>query len=269
MATTIPTSAGDFAACEAVEVVRQSGRGRFILVCEHASNAIPASLGNLGLSPEALDSHIAWDPGALAVARHMSRLLDAPLVAGRLSRLVYDCNRPPEAPDAISNRSERHVVPGNANLDDADREARIAHVYEPFRNALTGCLDAHPCPPVLLTVHSFTPVYHGARRDVELGVLHDVDNRFADALLAQAEAEADLVVRRNAPYGPDDGVTHTLFEHGIRLGLLNAMLEIRNDLIAELPAQKAMAERLSRYACDALEAMARAATKERVCRQPS
>lgn len=269
MATTIPTSAGDFTACEAVEVLRPAGRGRFLLVCEHASNAIPASLGTLGLGGEALDSHIAWDPGALAVAREMSRLLDAPLIAARLSRLVYDCNRSPEAPDAIPVKSERHAIPGNSSLDDAAREARIAHVYEPFRDALTECLDARPCPPVLLTVHAFTPVYHGARRDLELGVLHDADSRFADALLTQAEAEADLVVRRNAPYGPDDGVTHTLAEHGVRRGLLNAMLEIRNDLIAERAAQKAMAERLSRYARDALEALAPAATKEPACRQPS
>jgi len=111
-------------------------------------------------------------------------------------------------------------------------------------------------PPVLLTIHSFTPVYAGRKRDVQLGILHDTDTRFADSLLAALEAEVPLVIRRNEPYGPRDGVAHTLATHGIRRGLLNAMIEIRNDLIASPDAQRVMAALLSYSAVKALAAEA-------------
>ncbi len=239
-----------------VEVINPLGQGDFVLVCEHASNAIPAALNNLGLTGDALDTHIAWDPGALRVAGEMARLLDAPLVASRVSRLVYDCNRAPDAPDAIPVRSESVDIPGNVDLGEDQRRARVDGYFAPFRDALTACLDARVSgprrPPVLLTVHSFTPVYAGVKRDVELGVIHDADTRFADAMLVVLEAEAAaVVIRRNEPYGPWQGVTHTLAQHAVRRGLLNAMIEIRNDLIQSPDAQRDMAARLSRCAVKA------------------
>lgn len=236
-------------------MINPSGHGDFVLVCEHASNTVPAALNNLGLTGDVLDTHIAWDPGALRVARTMARLLDAPLVAPRVSRLVYDCNRPPDAPDAIPLRSEAVDIPGNAGLGEHERRERVEACYEPFRDAVAACLDARAKRPrrvVLLTIHSFTPVYAGVKRDAELGVLHDADIRFADALLAALAGDAALAVRRNEPYGPWDGVTHTLAAHAVPRGLLNVMIEIRNDLIASPHAQRAMAARLSRCAVKAL-----------------
>jgi len=192
--------------------VSADGKSAVVLVCEHASNRIPVSLGDLGLAGPALASHIAWDPGAAAVARALSRALDAPLVMPRFSRLVYDCNRPPDAPSAMPSRSERTEVPGNRSLTAAGRAARIAEVYQPFRDTLATVLSSRGgrgAGPVLVTVHSFTPVYAGRRRLLDLGILHDSDRRLADALLRRLEREPGLAVRRNAPYGPQDGVTHT------------------------------------------------------------
>ena len=241
-----------------VEVTNPSGTGDFVLVCEHASNAIPAELDDLGLSDEAINSHIAWDPGALEVAREMSLMLDAPLVAQRISRLVYDCNRPPEAESAIPAKSETYEIPGNVGLSAAARQERIKRFYTPFRDALAACIDQRMearRKPVLVTVHSFTPIYNGVKRDLDIGILHDADARFADALLGTGAADDDLVTRRNAPYGPRDGVTHTLLEHAIPRGLLNAMIEIRNDLIADPVSQRTVAEQLSRRATEALAAL--------------
>jgi predicted N-formylglutamate amidohydrolase len=155
--------------------------------------------------------------------------------------------------------SEVYPVPGNSGLSVADRQARVDQFYVPFRDTLAGCLDQRigaGRAPVIVTVHSFTPVYQGVQRVVELGILHDSDARLADALLDTAKAEPKLVVRRNEPYGPADGVTHTLVEHGIARGLLNVMLEIRNDLIADCASQTAMAELLSRCIAEALAALA-------------
>ena len=248
------TATDDLSRNGAVEVANPSGRGDFVIVCEHASNFIPAELDGLGLDEGALQSHIAWDPGALAVARAMAAELDSPLVAPRLSRLVYDCNRAPDAPSAVAAEIEAIEIPGNSGLSAADRKARADRISTPFGDTLNAVIDrrmAEGHEPVLVTVHSFTPVFNGVERDVEMGVLHDTDARFADALSAIAGARGDLAVRRNAPYGPEDGVTFTLAEYALRRGLLNAMIEIRNDLIADAPSQKAMAERLSDYVTEA------------------
>ncbi|MEL7131622.1 MAG: N-formylglutamate amidohydrolase [Pseudomonadota bacterium] len=220
-----------------------------VLVCEHASPYIPARFNNLGLAADASRSHVVWDPGALALAQGMAQHLRATLISARTSRLVYDCNRPPDAPDAMPARSEVVEVPGNAGLTAAQKADRIATYYHPFRAAIAQVLKRFDAP-ILITVHSFTPVYDGAAREVEIGVLHDRDTRLADALLSTADTAH--VVRRNAPYGPDDGVTHTLKEHALPGGHLNVMLEVRNDLIADAHAQSEMAATLSSWVSRAL-----------------
>jgi predicted N-formylglutamate amidohydrolase len=244
---------------EVVEVTNPDGVGDFLFVCEHASKRIPASFAGLGLDEVTLASHIAWDPGALAVAEAMSARLDATLVAQRFSRLLYDCNRPPESPGSVPAASEIYQVPGNTNLSAGERQARADRFYMPFRDTLAACIDRRIKTgrlPVLVTVHSFTPVYKGAQRAVELGILHDTDTRLADALLETTRDGSSLKIRRNEPYGPVDGVTHTLIEHGLSRGLLNVMLEIRSDLIADRASQAGIAEWLSRCLSRALGLLA-------------
>jgi predicted N-formylglutamate amidohydrolase len=232
------------------EVRNRDGRSPVVLVCEHASNFFPPELHGLGLDAAVRESHIAWDPGALPVAEAMASRLDAALVSARVSRLVYDCNRPPHAPDAMPARSEIFDVPGNAGLDEAERALRTELVYQPFRAALGGVLSGRVGrPTVMVTIHTFTPVYKGVARDVELGILCDEDARLADAMLQVAARHTSLDVRRNEPYGPADGVTHTLIEHGLSKGILNVMIEIRNDLVRTGEQQIGMAHML----CDVLE----------------
>jgi predicted N-formylglutamate amidohydrolase len=250
MRAKIPNVAAGLPRTGPVDVVNPAGRGGFVLVCEHAGNFIPPELHDLGLGPGLTTSHIAWDPGALPVAREMSRILDAPLVAQRMSRLMYDCNRPPESESAIPEISEIHPVPGNAGLTPEARRARVDAIYVPFRDTLAACIDgcvAAGEAPVIVTVHSFTPVYKGVRRELDIGILHDTDTRVADAVLRLAGADADVVVRRNQPYGPEDGVTHTLRTQALPRGLGNVMIEVRNDLIRDGVSQRAMAGRLSRW----------------------
>ena len=232
------------------DVVNGAGPAPALLVCEHASNFIPDEMDRLGLAQGLLQSHIAWDPGALAVARAMAEMLDAPLLASRISRLVYDCNRPPDAASAMPARSESHIIPGNLDLDDIQRQDRFSRFYIPFRDQLARMIDdrqaAQNEQPVLVTVHSFTRVYDGVRRGVDIGILHDTDHRLADHLLHGALMNSGFNIRRNAPYGPDDGVTHTLKEHGVSRGLKNVMIEICNDLITDEAAQQDMADLLSK-----------------------
>lgn len=242
----------------AFDVFNASGKAALVLVCEHASNRIPAALGDLGLSTSDLASHIAWDLGASRVARHIATAMDAPLAMPRFSRLVYDCNRPFSAPDAIPDRSESCVVHGNADLSAADRAARFEEVYVPFRDGVAAVIDgqaARGAVPAVITIHSFTPVYFGVPRTTELGVLHDEDAALAGALLTRAAAATGLRAEANTPYGPEDGVTHTLKTHALPRGLPNAMLEIRNDLIADVAASTSIADRLVDLLREALESL--------------
>ncbi|MBO6640509.1 MAG: N-formylglutamate amidohydrolase [Roseitalea sp.] len=222
----------------AARIYNKGGRAPIVLVCDHASRLVPSALDGLGLSADVARSHIAWDIGAFDLALELSAALDAPLVASRISRLVYDCNRPPCAPDAIPPRSEVFDIPGNRGLSDTARAARVQAVYEPFRDCLSGALDVQTArlaggPVALVTVHSFTPIYHGEPRSVELGLLHDADPTLARAMMAEAAGAVALNTQLNAPYDASNGVTHTLKEHAIPRGLPNVMLELRNDLIAE------------------------------------
>ena len=226
------------------------GSSSVVLVCEHASYHIPEQFDSLGLTQHDRKSHAAWDPGAMATAELLSARLDARLIAGAVSRLVYDCNRPPDAPDAMPARSEIIDIPGNADLSQSDRDARVARFYAPFQSALAAAI-AQTNDPVIVTIHSFTPVYYGAQRTVEIGVLHDSDTRLADAMLSVVRSHTQADVQRNQPYGPENGVTHTLQEHGVKRGHPNVMLEIRNDLIATAEQQDAMANVLCGWIADA------------------
>ncbi len=213
-----------------------------VVVCEHASNRVPEALGDLGLPAAALESHIAWDPGALAVARLIAADMSAVLVHGGVSRLVYDCNRPPEAIGAMVVKSEDIRIPANADLTPQQRQDRIDSVYRPFCAGLSNQIQSHrKTLRLMVTVHSFTPVYHGKPRSVELGLLHGEDDRFAQAMMASAPVDLKFETRLNEPYSAADGVAHTLDAQAKPNGLLNVMIEIRNDLIRTEDQQKAMA----------------------------
>jgi predicted N-formylglutamate amidohydrolase len=226
-------------------VVNEQGRSPFVLICEHASRLLPKRLGTLGLPAADLSRHIAWDIGAGSVARVLSRLIDAPLLMQRYSRLVYDCNRPPEAPDAIPEISETIAIPGNANLTADEKLARVRCIYRPFHDGVSALLDsraAHNLKPLIISIHSFTPVFKGKARAVELGILHDRDARLSSKLI---KGFPNVDARLNEPYGPWDGVLHSLNMHGFARGLQHAMLEIRNDLIDTERGQDEWAQRLS------------------------
>jgi predicted N-formylglutamate amidohydrolase len=228
-------------------IENEAAVGRIVLVCEHASNHIPAQWGDLGLTADLRRAHIAWDPGALGLARGLAKRLDAVLIHAPVSRLVYDCNRAPDMPGAMPARSEVHEIPGNAALSAEERLRRTTAIYLPFHDGLHSLINrriALGLRPVVVTIHSFTPVYFGKPRRVEFGVIHDADPAYAVAIHAAAQGSG-LVAELNAPYSAADDVTHTLRVVATPYGLPNAMLEIRNDLIATAAAEDTMAELLA------------------------
>lgn len=241
---------------QAYEVEAPAGGTSCLLLCEHASNRVPAFLDDLGLGGEVLTSHVAWDPGALGVARALRRHLSGVLVSGTISRLVYDCNRPPEAASAIPARSEIYDIPGNTGLSAAQRQARIDNVYAPFAGAVSEVIARYRGTlKLLVTVHSFTPVFHGQKRAVEIGILHGRDDRFARAMMAALPAGTPYEIRLNEPYSARDGVAHSLDLHGAGQGLPSVMIEIRNDLIRTGQDQEAMAGYLAGWITGTLAQM--------------
>lgn len=231
---------------QVVHVDHPGGTPEVIVVCEHASNRIPDGLNGLGLTPDIQQSHVAWDPGAEGVARHLARTLSASLVLGAVSRLVYDCNRPPDAESAIPEKSEIHDIPGNCGLSPEDRARRVNAVYWPFTTALAAEIERNRRSlRLMVTVHSFTPVFQKVRRDVEMGILHGFDADFAQTMLQYRPKDFPFTVRLNEPYSARDGVVHTLDRHGTSRNLWNVMIEIRNDLIATGDDQQMFAELLA------------------------
>ncbi|MDT0684220.1 N-formylglutamate amidohydrolase [Roseicyclus sp. F158] len=237
----------------AAHVIGPERPAALVVACEHASCHVPPELSDLGLDAEALRSHIAWDIGAAPVARLLGELLDAPVVEGAISRLVYDCNRPLPAPDAIPERSEIHAVPGNASLTEDARRERFDRVHAPYHDALAGTCAAQEEKTgrraTLLTIHSFTPVYNGMARELDLGFLHDATPDLAEAACRAETLRGIWRAALNEPYSAADGVTHTLKLHGEEKGRPALMIEIRNDLIAD----DASAERMARHLAETLK----------------
>lgn len=233
---------------DAASVVNEAGKGPFVLACDHASNRVPAGYGTFGLPVGDLQRHIAWDPGALAVADAMAAALDAPLVASTVTRLLIDCNRPLDAPDLIWEVSEDTRIPGNLGLSDTERHRRIDIAWRPFHDAIDSQIETRLAAGLavgLVTVHSYTPVWKGVARPWHVGIIHDEDERLSAPLLAGLRAEKGLVVGDNEPYAPKDRVYFTLERHARSRGLTCVMIEIRNDLIADAGGQREWAERLS------------------------
>jgi predicted N-formylglutamate amidohydrolase len=225
------------------------GRGRVVILCDHASNRIPAEFGDLGLDAKARRAHIAWDPGALGVSRHLSAALDAPLVFPDVSRLVIDCNRDVSAPDLVPAVSETTQVPGNQDLDAAARARRIALSHAPFHARVEALLEARAgsgIESIVVSIHTFTPVYKGVSRPWPVGILSNHDRRLADAMRADLAAQSISDIGDNEPYAPRDGVYYTLHRHGERRGLACAMVEIRNDEVADPAGERLWGERLAR-----------------------
>jgi len=223
------------------------GRGLFVILCDHASNRIPEAYQSFGFAEEALQTHIVWDPGALAVARLLSAKLDAPLFWPDASRLVIDCNRAADAPSLIVTESEGRPVQANRSLSEEERSRRLANIHAPYHDAIEGCIERRMSggrPTALIAIHSYTPVYFGKARPWQVGVLFDEDRQLADLMISGLEADPALTVGINQPYSPADGVYYTLSRHAQPWGLPAAMVEIRNDEIGDAAGQQGWASRL-------------------------
>jgi predicted N-formylglutamate amidohydrolase len=226
-----------------------AGRSPFLLTCDHYGRLLPRSLGDLGLPLSELTRHIAWDVGIAGVADRLSKQLDAHLVAQLYSRLVIDCNRPPQAPSSIPRISEATTIPGNQGLAREAMAARRQAIFDPYHRRIAEIIDRRlreGAATVLVSLHSFTPVYAGIKRPWHVGTLYHRDIRLPPLLLKHLRTDADLVVGDNEPYAVSDDTDYTIPVHGEARGLMNSGIEIRQDLLADPAGQQQWADRLAR-----------------------
>jgi predicted N-formylglutamate amidohydrolase len=232
-----------------VAVENPDSAGPLVIVCDHASNRIPEEYKSFGFAEDALQTHIAWDPGALAVARFLSARLDAPLLWPDVSRLVIDCNRAPDASSLIVVESEGRKVEANRALNDEERSRRLDRIHTPYHVAIDACLTrrmASGLTTALIAIHSFTPVYLGKARPWQVGIVFGDDHHVADLLIRRLKADPELTVGINEPYSPADQVYYTVSRHARPRGLPAAMIEIRNDEIGDEAGQLGWADRLAK-----------------------
>jgi predicted N-formylglutamate amidohydrolase len=225
------------------------GRSDFVITVDHASHRIPRRLGDLGLPAGELLRHIAWDIGALAVARQVAQALDAPLIAQNYSRLVIDCNRDPRVATSIPQIGESIPIPGNIDLSEPQIAARCAEIFTPYHDRLRSILDERQAQgrrTILVAQHSMTNVFTGVSRAMHAAILYNRDRRFAGLVLDALRREPDLVVADNEPYFVSDETDYTIPRHAEARGLLHVEIEIRQDLIGDEAGQAHWAQRITR-----------------------
>ena len=233
----------------AVEVMRADSTSALFLTCDHAGSRIPEALGDLGLDACERARHIAWDIGALAVAQRLSAHFAATLVHTTYSRLVVDCNRHCGRADLIPIVSEYTPVPGNTDITEEERKARIASFWRPYHETISQLLAkraASGLPTIFVSMHSFTPVFKGEARPWHIAMLSNRDRRIAEVLLRELAREPDLCVGDNIPYRLTDDGDYGVPVHAERVGLPHVLIEIRQDEIADDAGQNAFAARLAR-----------------------
>ncbi|MET4635138.1 N-formylglutamate amidohydrolase [Kaistia defluvii] len=236
---------------EPVGLIDRGDASPFVLICDHAGNAVPKALGGLGLPQAELDRHIGIDIGILGVSERLAEQLGASLVFQRYSRLVVECNRRVTSPDSIALVSDGTIVPANADLAPDQRAERIDEIAAPYHRQIVAILDRRAeagLPTILVSMHSFTPSLRARpfQRPWQIGLCYANDKRFTIPVLEALGQEAGLVIGSNEPYSVDLVKDYSIPVHGEERGLPYVEFEIRQDLIGETAGQEEWAARLGR-----------------------
>ena len=219
---------------------------RWVVTCDHATNRVPEDVceNGLGLSPEDMQRHIAYDIGAAGVSRYLADILDSTAILSNFSRLVIDPNRGEKDPTVLMRLYDGSIIPSNRHADIEEKERRLDRFHRPYHNALAETADRRD-DTVIVSIHSFTPQLKGRpRRPWDIGILHSDDGRYSQPLMERLRQEDDLTIGDNEPYSgylPGDAIDR----HGRGPDRPHVLIELRNDLIAYDDGQRLWAERLA------------------------
>jgi predicted N-formylglutamate amidohydrolase len=221
---------------EAFEIVRSGTKAGVLVTCEHASQRLPEPWSWSARDRRWVGTHWAYDLGAAELAREYAAAISGTAVLARFSRLLADPNRPEDSETLFRATAEGEVVELNAAIDPAEREIRLDGYYRPFHEAVDREVAASHAP-ILLAMHTFTPLYEGTPRSLEIGVLFDREEALAASLLDAFRA-AGWSAEPNEPYSGRAGLIHVVERHAKTHGRRAIELEVRQDLAVE-PAFRA------------------------------
>jgi predicted N-formylglutamate amidohydrolase len=222
-------------------LVNEAGTAPMIIICDHASNRVPAGYGDLGLPPAAFDRHIAWDIGAAAITEILAQRFNAPAILSTVTRLLIDCNRQFEDPGLTAAVSDGTEIPANRDLSEAERANRWRLYHQPYHATIAQAIDrqlASGRQPVILSIHSMTPTLRGTARPWQIAVCWDNDQRLSAPMLAALRARSGIVVGDNEPYRLDPAEDYSVPVHGTRRGLKHLQVEFRQDEVADAAGQQ-------------------------------
>ena len=230
------------------DIVNPDGAAAIVIVCDHASNAVPPAIGDLGVGPKDMQRHIAWDIGALPIAMRLAELFDAPAVLCGTSRLVIDCNRKLDDPTLIPIASDGTVIPGNQDLSEAERLHRVDAYFAPYHEACRQVVKGKCASgerPLFLSIHSMTDRMNGGHRPWEISLSSDANRKATDPVLAALKQMPGLAVGDNEPYDMDPLVDYSTPEHALAHGLDYLQVEFRQDCVAQTYGQERFAKILA------------------------
>jgi predicted N-formylglutamate amidohydrolase len=239
------------------EILVRARPSRWLVTCDHATNHVPGSVagGRLGLTPEDMQRHIAYDVGAAGVTRHLAELLNARAILSNFSRLVIDPNRGESDPTLLMRLYDGTIIPANRHADTHEITRRLNAFHRPYHAALAG-LAAERDDTVIVSIHSFTPNLNGQpMRPWQIGVLYAHDDRFARPLIDRLRQRTDHCVGDNEPYHghlPGDAIDR----HALQHARPNVLIELRHDLISGPSEQLGWARYLAPVLEDVLKCAA-------------
>ena len=235
----------DFSTDRPFRLVNESGPSPIVIICDHASNRVPAEYRDLGLDRNALGRHIAWDIGAAAVSELLAARFGAPAILAGMSRLLIDCNRGFEDPSLVPATSDGTEVPGNQGLSQTERQARWERWHQPYHQAIRDAVERKlnaGQQPIVLSIHSMTPVMRGIARPWQITVCWQEDQRLSAPMLAALRSQAGIVVGDNEPYDLDVREDYSVPAHAMRRGLKHLQIEFRQDEVSDAAGQQRWAE---------------------------
>ena len=231
------------------EVFNEKGSSRVVLLCDHATNKIPKKLRNLGLRNKEINKHIGWDIGAALVAKRIALNLDSVLILSGYSRLIIDCNRPFGVPEAFIRKSENTLIPGNMNLSKKNKRERARKYCLPYRTKVEKIINKKikkKIIPIIVAIHSFTPIYKGVSRPWHLGLLYRKDKRITSLILSKLKGNSLITVGVNQPYKLNLKGDFSIPYFAESKGLPNILFEIRQDLVSSRKGVTVWSNRLSK-----------------------
>ncbi|MBN43979.1 MAG: N-formylglutamate amidohydrolase [Rhodobiaceae bacterium] len=204
---------------------------KLLIVADHASNYIPKKYDNLGLTKKDVFTHKVFDSGIKDLAINLSNKFNSHLVLGEYSRLLIDCNRDVNDPTLISVISDRTLILGNKKITNQERIYRINKMYRPYHDKINKKILEKKIN-VIISLHSFNPIFKGRKRFLKYGILSNEDRRLSNLIINELKKKKNFV-GDNEPYR-GSLIGDTLYKHALKKGIYHSLIEIRNDLLSNV-----------------------------------